>query len=125
MNLKGVVFWVIVRKLFNNNINSRPPACIDQLLGLEKPLIKFVWPNRQKLPCEKYAKICTVQKFLVIWVEETLTVPLGKKLKPLVNSPDCFLCHGLTVTWYNNFGKHFFEFKFQTVFKFQITYMCS
>ena len=32
------------RKSLYNNINSRPPACIDQLLGLEKPLIKFVWP---------------------------------------------------------------------------------
>ena len=28
----------------NNNVNSCQPACIDQLLGLEKPLINFVWP---------------------------------------------------------------------------------
>ena len=29
----------------NNNINNRPPACINQLLGLEKPLINFVRPK--------------------------------------------------------------------------------
>ena len=28
----------------NNYINSRPAAPIDHLLGLEKPLINFVWP---------------------------------------------------------------------------------
>ena len=42
--LKGVVLRGIVEKVLYNNINSRPPACIDQFFGLKKPLIKFVWP---------------------------------------------------------------------------------
>ena len=34
-----------VEKILYKNVNSGQPACIDQLLRLEKPLIKFVWPK--------------------------------------------------------------------------------
>ena len=68
--MKGVALWVATEIVLYNNINSRSPACIDQLLGLEKSLINFVWPNGKCCGLgifPRYNEVCTCScSFLLV-----------------------------------------------------------